>query len=119
MISYRAKIKNTLFVGEEYRVSKVIDSKGTRGLKDGSFKVFGVCHLTPKMSLEKKEIGRFLKENQEGVLECLYASGVKITDNVVMRDLQARSKTILAIPPRRVIASLKDGIVELKILEKR
>lgn len=119
IISYRAKIENSLFKGEDYRVSKVIDAKGSRGLEKGSFKVIKECQITPLESLDQDGVERFLKQNKERVLECLYSSGVKIYDEVMTKNWEARSKTIFKIPPKRVVVILSDGMVKLSVLEKK
>ncbi|MCE3046986.1 hypothetical protein [Helicobacter kayseriensis] len=119
IISYRAKIKNTLFEGEEYRVSKVIDSKGSRGVKNGEFEIIKKCTFVPLGVLEQRDVEKYLKQNKDQVLECLYSSGVGIYDEVITKDLQAKSKTIFKVPPKRVIAQLKDGVIEFSVLEKK
>lgn len=119
MISYEVKMDNELLKGESYKVSKVLAPKGKDGLQSGEWKVVKSCEIIPQENLGAGEMQKFLKTYQEEVLDCLYASGIKLYDEAVMQNLQARSKTIFKIPPKRVIAMLKDGIVNLSVLEKR
>lgn len=122
IISYKAKIKNDLLVGEDYKVSEVLENKGTKGIKNGEYRVFKLCKIIPQ-SYEGQEdeasfVKKVLKTQREVVLDCLYSSGVKIYDEVTSKDLQAKSKTIFSIPPKRVIAKYENGILNLAILEK-
>ena len=123
IISYKAKMQNDLLVGEDYKVSEVIDSKGIRGIKEGGYQVFKICNIIPRdyegQEDEKAFVKKVLKTQRELVLDCLYSSGVKIYDEVTSRDLQAKSKTIFAIPPKRVIAKYENGVVNLGILEEK
>lgn len=122
IISYKAKMQNDLLVGEDYRVSEVIENKGTKGIKNGEYKVFKLCKIIPQdyegQEDEVSFVKKVLKTQREVVLDCLYSSGVKIYDEVTSRDLQAKSKTIFSIPPKRVIAKYENGVLNLGILEK-
>lgn len=122
IISYKAKMQNDLLVGEDYRVSEVIENKGAKGIKNGEYKVFKLCKIIPQdyegQEDEVSFVKKVLKTQREVVLDCLYSSGVKIYDEVTNRDLQAKSKTIFSIPPKRVIAKYENGVLNLGILEK-
>lgn len=122
IISYKAKIKNDLLVGEDYKVSEVLENKGTKGIKNGEYRVFKLCKIIPQSYEGQEDEASFakkvLKTQREVVLDCLYSSGVKIYDEVTSKDLQAKSKTIFSIPPKRVIAKYENGILNLAILEK-
>ncbi|WP_300642461.1 hypothetical protein [uncultured Helicobacter sp.] len=122
IISYKAKMQNDLLVGEDYRVSEVIENKGAKGIKNGEYKVFKLCKIIPQdyegQEDEVSFVKKVLKTQREVVLDCLYSSGVKIYDEVTSRDLQAKSKTIFSIPPKRVIAKYENGVLNLGILEK-
>ena len=121
IISYKAKMQNDLLVGEDYRVSEVIENKGAKGIKNGEYKVFKLCKIIPQDDEGQEDevsLKKVLKTQREVVLDCLYSSGVKIYDEVTNRDLQAKSKTIFSIPPKRVIAKYENGVLNLGILEK-
>ena len=122
IISYKAKMQNDLLVGEDYRVSEVIENKGAKGIKNGEYKIFKLCKIVPQdyegQEDEVSFVKKVLKTQREVVLDCLYSSGVKIYDEVTNRDLQAKSKTIFSIPPKRVIAKYENGVLNLGILEK-
>ena len=122
IISYKAKMQNDLLVGEDYKVSEVIENKGAKGIKNGEYKVFKLCKIIPQdyegQEDEVSFVKKVLKTQREVVLDCLYSSGVKIYDEVTSRDLQAKSKTIFSIPPKRVIAKYENGVLNLGILEK-
>lgn len=122
LISYKAKMENDLLVGEEYKVSEVIDNKGIKGIKNGEYRVFKLCKILPTgydgQENESEFVKKVLKTQRELVLDCLYSSGVKIYDEVTSRDLQAKSRTILSIPPKRVVAKYENGVINLEILEK-
>ena len=122
IISYKAKMQNDLLVGEDYRVSEVIENKGAKGIKNGEYKIFKLCKIIPQdyegQEDEVSFVKKVLKTQREVVLDCLYSSGVKIYDEVTNRDLQAKSKTIFSIPPKRVIAKYENGVLNLGILEK-
>ena len=122
IISYKAKMQNDLLVGEDYRVSEVIENKGAKGIKNGEYKVFKLCKIIPQdyegQEDEVSFVKKVLKTQREVVLDCWYSSGVKIYDEVTNRDLQAKSKTIFSIPPKRVIAKYENGVLNLGILEK-
>ncbi|WP_305862933.1 hypothetical protein [Helicobacter cholecystus] len=122
IISYKAKMQNDLLVGEEYKVSEVIGNRGLRGIKNGEYRVLKFCKILPSeyegQKNEASFIKQVLKSHREAVLDCLYSSGVKIYDEVISRDLQARSKTIFSIPPKRVIVKYDNGVINLGILEK-
>lgn len=115
-------MKNDLLVGEEYKISEVIENKGVTGIKDGGYKVFKLCKIVPQeyegAEDEREFVKKILKNQKELVLDCLYSSGVKIYDEVTSRDLQAKSKTIFQIPPKRVIVRYENGVLNLAILEK-
>ena len=115
-------MQNDLLVGEDYRVSEVIENKGAKGIKNGEYKVFKLCKIIPQdyegQEDEVSFVKKVLKTQREVVLDCLYSSGVKIYDEVTSRDLQAKSKTIFSIPPKRVIAKYENGVLNLGILEK-
>lgn len=117
IISYQAKMENDLLEGEEYKVSKVLYPRGVEGLKSGEFKLMRVCEI---LNIENEDsVFRSLKKNQEQVLDCLYMSGTQIYDEAMAKNLQARTRTILKIPPKRVLANVQNGVIELKVLEKR
>ena len=122
IILYKAKMQNDLLVGEDYRVSEVIENKGAKGIKNGEYKIFKLCKIIPQdyegQEDEVSFVKKVLKTQREVVLDCLYSSGVKIYDEVTNRDLQAKSKTIFSIPPKRVIAKYENGVLNLGILEK-
>lgn len=119
IISYKIKIHNELLSGESYKVSRVITPRGESGLKEGRFKIVKSCKILPEENLQEEEIQNFLKLHKEEVLECLYSSGVELYDEATTKNLQSQSKTIFKIPPRRVLITLKDGVVNLNVLEKR
>ncbi|RDU72114.1 hypothetical protein [Helicobacter brantae] len=123
IISYKAKMQDDILVGEDYKVSEVIDSKGIRGIKDGDYQLFKICNIIPRdyegVEDEASFIKKVLKTQRELVLDCLYSSGVKIYDEVTSKDLQAKSRTIFSIPPKRVIAKYENGVVNLGILEEK
>lgn len=122
IISYKAKMQNDLLVGEDYKVSEVIAKKGDKGIEEGEYRIIKVCNIIPKdyegVEDEANFVKKVLKTQRELVLDCLYSSGIKIYDEVTSRDLQAKSKTIFSIPPKRVIAKYENGILNLGILEK-
>lgn len=118
IISYEVKMRNELLSGESYRVSKVITPRGEDGLKKGKFKVLKSCQILPEEHLEEKGMQKFLKLHKEEVLDCLYSSGVELYDEATTKNLQSQSKTIFKIPPKRILAVLKDGVVNLSVLEK-
>lgn len=123
IISYKAKMQDDLLVGEDYKVSEVIQSKGINGIKKGDYEIFKICKIIPRdyegQEDEQSFIKKVLKTQRELVLDCLYSSGIKIYDEVTSRDSQAKSRTIFAIPPKRVIAKYENGVVNLGILEEK
>lgn len=110
---------NEILSGESYKVSRVITPRGEKWLKEGKLKVVKSCEILPKENLQEAEIQNFLKLYKEEVLECLYSSGVELYDEATTKNLQSQSKTIFKIPPRRVLVMLKDGVVNLSVLEKK
>lgn len=119
IISYEVKMRNDLLSGESYRVSKVIVPKGADGLKEGKFKVLKSCKILPEENLEESEIQKFLKLHKEEVLDCLYSSGIELYDEATTKNLQSQSKTIFKIPPKRILAVLENGVINLSVLEKK
>lgn len=115
-------MENDLLVGEEYRVSEVIESRGLEGIKSGKYKVEKLCKIFPQdYEGQEDELGfvrKILKTQKEVILDCLYSSGVQIYDEVTSKNLQAKSKTIFSIPPKRVIVKYENGIINLGILEE-
>lgn len=122
IISYKAKMQNDLLVGEDYRVSEVIENRGVKGIESGEYRIVKVCNIVPRdyegVESEASFVKKVLKTQRELVLDCLYSSGVKIYDEVTSKDLQAKSKTILSIPPRRIVVKYENGMLNLGILEK-
>lgn len=119
IISYEVKMQNDLLSGENYKVSKALVSRGLEGIQNGQFKVVKSCQILPEENLEAKEMQKFLKTHKEQVLDCLYSSGIELYDEAITKNLQAQSRTILKIPPKRVVAVLKNGVVDLSVLEKK
>lgn len=118
IISYELKIHNELLSGERYKVSRVLVPKGEEGIKEKTFKILKSCQIVPEENVDD-QIQKFLKTHQEDVLDCLYSSGVELYDQAITQNLQSQSKTIFRIPPKRILVWIKDGVVNLSVLEKK
>lgn len=119
IISYANKMHNELLSGENYKVSKVIAPKAEDGLKRGKFKIVKTCEILPEENLQDREIQKFLRLHQEEVLDCLYSSGIELYDEAVTKNLQSQSNTIFKIPPKRILVVLKNGVLNLSVLENK
>lgn len=121
IISYSAKVENDILSGEQYKVSKVLNKRGVEGIGRGEYKIFKTCQIVPVELIGEGDIevlDWFLKRYKSEVLDCLYESGVKIYDEVIAKNSQAQTKTIFKIPPTRVIVGIKNGVIDLQVLEK-
>ncbi|ANV97707.1 hypothetical protein BBW65_02305 [Helicobacter enhydrae] len=119
ILSYRAKMVNDFLEGEEYKVSRVLSPKGKQGLQNGDFEIVKTCKIVTEENAEGLSgLQNILKRNQDKILDCLYGGEVSVDDEVVTLNLQAKSKTILKIPPVRVVAIFEGGVLELNILDE-
>lgn len=117
IVSYRAKMQNDSLSGESYQISKALNP--WMGSDRMSVKVVKICTIMIENATEEDQIQKMLKTHKESILECLYSSGVKIVDESITRNLEARSKTVFEILPRHIFVTMDNGMMEVKILERQ
>lgn len=118
LISYKLISKNNIAQKEKYAVSQVMNAKGSK-----NHIVAKECEIDVGDYLIMDDMAYFLrillKREQEQVLDCLYGYKVGIRESTQGKNANLDSKQSLEIRPVRVLASLHNRSILLKILEQQ
>lgn len=103
IISYRAIVKDSILIGEEFSVVKALT-------KSKDYDILGVCELDIMDFGDSKNYTHFLKQRKEAILECLqtHTQG-KISDYTKTINNETRTKTTFKIPPQRILFYPQDS----------
>lgn len=115
IISYKLELRDSIPVGERYRVSMAMQIKPNTSVFSCAINV-GDYDITDDMAFF---IIALLKREKEQVLDCLYAHEVLLRDENLWRDSAVRQRALLEIPAVRVRASLHNRDLLLQILQNR
>ncbi|WP_394908425.1 hypothetical protein [uncultured Helicobacter sp.] len=113
IISYKLELRDSIPVGERYRVSRVMRPKPSVPAFACSIDV-GDYDITDDMAFF---IIALLKREKEQVLECLYSHEVLLRDENLWRDSAVRHYALLEIPAVRVYAHLHNKDLVLEVLK--
>lgn len=113
IISYRAKIKDNILLGEEYNVSRVLK-------KSSKYKVIGECEMINTAELESKNaMLKFLRESKDEMLECLNRHiHSNIREDLKSINNMISSQVLFKIAPRRILVDSRDSKILIKIIEE-
>lgn len=113
IISYRAKLKDNILLGEEYNVSRVLR-------KSIDYKVIGECEMMNTAELDSKNaMLKFLRESKDEMLECLNRHiHSNIREDLKSINNMISSQVLFKIAPRRILVDSKDSKILIKIIEE-
>lgn len=115
IVSYKLELRDSIPVGEHYRVAMAMQIKPNTPVFSCAINV-GDYDITDDMAFF---IIALLRREKEQVLDCLYAHEVLLHDENLWRDSAVRERTLLEIPAVRVRASLYNRDLLLQILQNK
>lgn len=115
IISYKLELRDSIPVGERYRVAMAMQIKPNTPVFSCAINV-GDYDITDDMAFF---IIALLRQEKEQVLDCLYTHEVLLHDENLWRDSAVRERTLLEIPAVRVRASLHNRDLLLQILQNK
>ncbi len=114
LVSYKLELRDSIPVGERYRVSRAMQHKPSEVAFVCQIDV-GDYDITDDMAFF---IIALLKREKEQVLECLYSHEVLLHDENLWRDSAIRQYALLEIPAVRVRAYLHNRDLVLEVLRE-
>ncbi len=115
IISYKLELRDSIPVGERYRVSRAMQHKPNE--------IAFVCDVDVGEYDISDDMAFFvlalLRREKEQVLECLYSHEVLLRDENLWREGAVRHYALLEIPSVRVYASLHNRTLILEVLKNR
>lgn len=115
IISYKLELRDSIPVGERYRVSRAMQHKPNE--------IAFVCDVDVGEYDISDDMAFFvlalLRREKEQVLECLYSHEVLLRDENLWREGVVRHYALLEIPSVRVYASLHNRTLILEVLKNR
>lgn len=113
IISYRAKVKDNVLLGEEYNVSKVLR-------RSVSYRIIDECEMINTAELDSKSAMLvFLRESKDEILDCLNRHiHSNVREDLKSIDNMISSQVLFKITPRRIIVESKDSKILIKVIEE-
>lgn len=121
LISYKLYVENGVAQGEKYNISEPIKKR----TKNNDYEFDYTCkidtHTTDHTDGDATdyELKAILNYQKEAVLECLYKSGVKITDNSLTHNAQSHTKTLLTLQAKAVEVYLDNNFLVLEVWKEK
>lgn len=121
IISYRVYTKNGIAQGEKYDISEPIVSR----VNNPKYTLDYTCRIDTLIGDfvgdddEDYALKYILEERKDKIIDCLSKGGVKIRDDSMTHNFEAKTKTLLTLPPKSVLAYMDNGYLILEVFKER